>query len=440
MNTKTHENSSVESGLQKCSKLFGVYPQKQDGVFMQRIKILGGRLNWNQWRKISCLTEKYSQGYPLHLTTRQDIELHNLSIENIPDIQKALAEVGLTTFGAGGDSVRNITVCSACDLCKDAIDLLPLAQYVQQYLEQQPVILNLPRKFKISFSGCEKACAKPWLSDLGFIAKQNGLFDIIGAGSLGVKPKLGILLCENLPPAEIPSSCVAAINLFNKYGDYTNRHRARFRHIRVKLGDNKFKEELHSYFNRTKKTQCQPQFQLRSTSNKKIRQLYRLQLPNGDINPQKAIELADSAERVGAILRINLEHGIEIYGEQDFQLPESLAGFTSNPIIVACPGSTTCPRALVNCHAIADKIRKELPELSLSNLRINISGCPNNCAQSAIADIGLIGTLRKEKGQQKRCFRLFIDGGNGRKNKLSEPLNVVRDKDVIETVKKLLNR
>jgi len=187
------EQKQFESGKQvQANRLLGVYPQKQDGFFMQRIRIPAGRISWPQWRRIAELAIKHTPGVPLHLTTRQDIELHDVTRELIPAVHEGLAEAALTIFGAGGDSVRNVTVCAGCDLCRDALDLLPLARFVQSYLEQQPVIFNLGRKFKISFSGCKQACARPWISDLGFIAQANGLFTVIGAGSLGPKPAPGI--------------------------------------------------------------------------------------------------------------------------------------------------------------------------------------------------------------------------------------------------------
>jgi len=176
------EQQICESGKAEqipANRLLGVYPQKQDGLFMQRIRIPGGRISWPQWRKITELAIKYTPGVPLHLTTRQDIELHDVTHQSIPAVHEGLAEAALTIFGAGGDSVRNVTVCAGCDLCRDAFDLLPMARFVQSYLEQQPVIFNLGRKFKISFSGCEQACARPWVSDLGFIAKANGLFTVM---------------------------------------------------------------------------------------------------------------------------------------------------------------------------------------------------------------------------------------------------------------------
>ena len=147
-------------------RVLGVYPQKQAGLYMQRVKVLGGRINWPQWRRIAELTQTYCDGFPLHLTTRQDLELHNIRRQDVATVQQRLAEVGLTVFGACGDSVRNITVCSGCEFCPGGLDVMPLAQLVRQGIDQEPVVFTLPRKFKISFSGCRKACAKPWLNDL----------------------------------------------------------------------------------------------------------------------------------------------------------------------------------------------------------------------------------------------------------------------------------
>ena len=117
-----------------ASRLLGVYPQKQNGLFMQRIKVFGGRINWPQWRRIAQLAEDYCSGFPLHMTTRQDIELHNIAVEDIAAGHQGLAEVALAMFGACGDSVRNVTVCAGCDLSRDGLDLLPLAQLVRQIL------------------------------------------------------------------------------------------------------------------------------------------------------------------------------------------------------------------------------------------------------------------------------------------------------------------
>jgi sulfite reductase beta subunit-like hemoprotein len=420
-----------------ANRLLGVYPQKQDGLFMQRIRIPGGRISWPQWRRIAELAVKYTPGVPLHLTTRQDIELHDVTQESIPAVHEGLAEAALTVFGAGGDSVRNVTVCAGCDLCRDAFDLLPLARLVQSHIEQQPVIFNLGRKFKISFSGCEKACARPWVSDLGFIAQADGLFTVIGAGSLGAKPALGIRFYEDLPAGDILPLCVAALEFFEQSGERQNRRRARFRHVREKFGNQAFLAELDNRFKHLKARQSWPGI-VPAAAHGRSKLLHRLQLPNGNISPREAFDLADTAEPKGATLRINLEHGIELYGKKEFELPESPAQLANNPIIIACPGSTTCPRGLVNCWLSADKIRKILTKQHTKQLQICISGCPNNCAQSAVADIGLIGMMRKENGMPTEHYRLFTGGGNGKNEKLAEPSSVISARDVCKTIESLL--
>src|SRR4030042_1880997 len=130
-------------------RTLGVYPQKQDGLFMQRIRILGGRIGWHQWRKVAELARPYS---PIHITTRQDIELHNIPGPDICSLQKGLKEACLSTQGACGDTVRNITVCPGCPFSSDAGGVLAVAEFLHKTLMAK--VFDLPRHFKTSFSGC----------------------------------------------------------------------------------------------------------------------------------------------------------------------------------------------------------------------------------------------------------------------------------------------
>lgn len=419
------------------NRILGVYPQKQDGLFMQRIKIFGGRINWAQWRRIAQLAASYTLNSELHVTTRQSIELHDIAGSDVPVIQRGLAEVALDFFGAGGDSIRNITVCSGCDFDTGSADVFPLARFVGQYLSSKSNVLDLPRKFKISFSGCERACAKPWLNDLGFIAQRDGMFKAIGAGSLGAKPALGIELYKNLAARDVIPLCVAAIEFFEQYGDRENRRRARFRHVRERLGGPAFQKELDRWFGKAKARRSWPKVSITST-NKNIKLLRRLQLHNGNIKAEQAIRLADAAEPKGAELRVNLEHGLELYGKKTFELPKTLAVFENNPIVVTCPGSATCPRAVANTRQIADSIRTALADLYHPDVRINISGCPNNCAQSSISGMGLVGVLRKQNGKATQCCRLFTGGGNGRNDKLAKETGILNVQDVPSAIKELV--
>lgn len=417
-------------------RIMGVYPQKQTGSFMQRIKILGGRIDWPQWRRIAELAARHSAGAPLHVTTRQDVELHNVRGEDISAVQQGLAEAGLAVFGAGGDSVRNVTVCAGCGLCSDGLDVLPVARLVRDCIEQQPVIRNLPRKFKISFSGCPQACAKPRLNDLGFIARSDGRFTLIGAGSLGPRPSLGVKLYEDVPAEDVLPICLAAIELFNQHGDRRNRRKARLRHVRERLGDDAFQAELDRRVAEVKRRSSWPRLNLTPAPGN-IKRQCRLQLPNGNITPEQALRLAEAGEAADATLRIDVEHGLNLYGPRPVRLPNDLSAMTRAPVIVACPGGTTCPQGLADCWATADRIREAFSSRDLSGMRINISGCPNNCAHSAAAQIGLVGMVRTINGKPASHYRLYTGGGNGTNDKLADPSHILPADGVPDAIKPL---
>lgn len=432
-----NESSASGEGTPLPGRVLGVYPQKQAGLYMQRVKVLGGRINWPQWRRIAELAETYGDGFPLHLTTRQDLELHNIRRQDVATVQQGLAEVGLTVFGACGDSVRNVTVCPGGEFCPDGLDVMPLAQLVRQAVDQEPVVFTLPRKFKISFSGCPKACAKPWLNDLGFIGQPGGRFIVIGAGSLGPRPSLGIEFYRDMPAGDALPLCIAAVEMFERHGDRKNRRRARFRHVRERLGDEAFKAELESRFEQVKARRSWPRVTC-SAGLGQMQQQCRLQLPDGNITSAQAMRLADVAERHEAAVRIDLEHGLVLYGPKPVPLPADLAAWASGPTIVACPGSRTCPRGLTDCWATAAKMRERLATEKFSGVRISISGCPNGCAHSAVASIGLVGMLRKIDGAAVPHYQVLAGGGNGTNATLATLQGVQRAEDVPTAVETLL--
>lgn len=417
-------------------RTLGVYPQRQNGLFMQRIRILGGRIGWHQWRRVVELAKHYCTASPLHITTRQDIELHSIPGPDIYAVQKGLKEVGLNTQGACGDTVRNITVCSGCPFSPDAGGVLAIAEFLDKTLMARA--FDLPRKFKISFSGCLSACAKPWVNDLGFVLQRDGRFTVIGAGSLGPKPGLGIELRRGLAARDVAPMCIAALEFFEQTGDRQSRHRARLRHVREKLGDERFKREIGTVFERVRTSRAWPDIAL-ATVNRNIGLLWRLQLPNGDITSDEAIQLADAAEPHGTELRINLEHGLELYGPQTFPLPENLAALENLPVITACPGLSSCTKALADTWTVAEVIRQRLVHIQRPSLRISISGCPNGCAHSAIADIGLIGLRRNRDGRSVECFRLLTGGHNGTDERLAKPGDIIFAEDASATVERLLS-
>lgn len=439
MDSGTHivEPNDTTSVAIANRKLLGVYPQKQAEFYMQRIKIFGGRISWSQWRTIARCAARYSPHTPLHLTTRQDIEFHNLSANDLPSLQEELSAVGLSTFGAGGDSVRNITVCTDCKFGGD-INVYELARNVRDHLGSLPIFASLPRKFKISFSACQKACAKPFINDLAFTAQSNGLLTAVGAGSLGPKPATGIELYKNLSAADVIPLCQAAIEFFNEHGDRQNRRKARLRHVRQRLGNEAFRQELDGRFKTLREKRNNQSIAIESV-NHELNRLLKLQLPNGDIAAEDALSLADCAEPLNLELRINLSHGLELYGSSgfDLRLPSQLTVLTDRPAIVACPGCKTCTNAITDCCATADKLRDALKNIK-SEKYIHLSGCPNDCAQCAVADIGFIGMIRTIDGVRQQCYRVLKKGESGTTAKLAQETAVIAADAVPDYVKTIV--
>ncbi|MGB8226080.1 MAG: nitrite/sulfite reductase [Sedimentisphaerales bacterium] len=414
-----------------ADKLHGVYPQKQTELYMQRIKIPGGRISWPQWRIVAQLQERFSSGTPVHLTTRQDIELHNLRLDDTVKTQQALIDAGLSVYGAGGDSLRNITVCSGCGLCENSFDVFDISITVENYLQSLAITANLPRKFKISFSGCHQNCAKPYLNDIGFIAVLEEHFEVIAAGSLGPVPALGIRAYEQMKVSDVFAFCRTAVEMFVEYGDRENRRKARLRHVRLKLGDDAFLAELDKRFKQTAKNP-QPKINLLAKNNSDFKLLHRLNIPDGNVNAEQILLLADICEPAGIESRINFEHGIELYGLESLKLPESLKVFENTPIIICCPGSRSCPYGLIDCQKTALTIRKAFADdTRFNNVRINISGCPNNCAHSAAAAIGLVGLKRNKED----CVQLYTGGGDGRNQNLAQKCSVEKVENITSVIR-----
>jgi len=403
---------------------------------MQRIKILGGRISWRQWRKVVELARRYSKRSTIHITTRQDIELHDIAGPHLQVIQQELANVGLVTHGACGDCVRNITVCSGCTHNRDSGGAFSAARLVYEHLADSS--RGLPRKFKISFSGCLLACARPWVSDLGFVVQPNDHFAVIGAGSLGPRPGTGLLLYEDIVPQDILPLCLATLEFFKECGDREDRSRARLRHLRAQLGDGQFKTQLDARFARLRSSGDWPDVPKR-ICRRDLRLLWRLQLPNGNIGLDDAIQLAEAAELSDAQLRIDLEHGLGLFGDRAFTLPDRLAALENLPILIACPGLSSCSKAITDTWAVADAIRQRLSRIPRPNLRISLSGCPNSCAHSAVADIGLTGMRRNRDGQSAECFRLLTGGHNATDDHQAVAGEVIFAEDVPAAVERLIS-
>jgi sulfite reductase beta subunit-like hemoprotein len=397
---------------------------------MQRVRAPGGVLTADQWRTLARATADFTPRTPLHLTTRQDVEFHDLAAEAIPPLQARLADAGLSTVGACGDTLRNVTVCPCSGALAGSADLLPLARAVQATLTAEAGADALPRKFKVTLS-CGPACGQPWINDLGFIVRgEPGAWKLsaIGAGSLGARPHTGILLAESIKPHDVLPMAVAALRIFAAHGDRRNRHKARLRHVREQVGNAALLAMLDEAFRAARSERPWPDVALVPTAGGCIVSRL-LTFPDGDVTPAAAEALALLAADDAVRVRVAAYHRVVVFGPNEPALASRLAALPAlaeaarpQPAIVACPGSRWCARALVDTRAVAARLREALATSLPPDAVVAVSGCPNGCAHSAVADVGLTGRLvGASDGGRMEAFDMVAGGGMGRDARLGAP-------------------
>jgi sulfite reductase (NADPH) hemoprotein beta-component len=235
--------------------LRGTYGQRQDGVQMLRIKIPQGILAASQLRAVASIAGKYSRGFG-HITTRQNIQLHFVPLKDAEAAMREIADEGLTTREACGNSVRNITGCPYAGTSETEIfDVSPYGEAMTRYFLRHPLSGILPRKFKIAFEGCTEDHAYASINDLGFRARivdgRKG-FRMTVAGGTSIMPVSGYLLYDFLPVEDMFNAAEAVVRVFRKYGDFEHPQRNRLKFTVKTLGGFdafkvKFQEELDAF-------------------------------------------------------------------------------------------------------------------------------------------------------------------------------------------------
>ncbi len=403
------------------ARLAGLYPQRQEGLWMQRVKLLGSILSGGQWKSLARIARQFTPTAPLHLTTRQDIELHDVPADRVGDVQHAIAEADLTALGACGDTLRNITVCPCSGVSSSSVNLLPLAWLVRRELESIDGIYSLPRKLKISFS-CSGDCGQPWINCLGFVAvNRNGRwgFSVVTAGSLGARPATGIRLFDWIDANDVLPLTVAVARVFAVAGDRENRSRARLRHVRERLGDGKFVALLEEAFASEKASRTFPEVQMESPGDG-FDERIALTFANGHVSTDQAEAIGEIASRDEFRVRIDTRHRVVLFARDVSALREAIAAHEPlartakpQPTVIACPGSKWCSRALVETNGIAERLREKLSGVLDAESVVCVSGCPNGCAHSRVAQVGLTGVLVKRGAQRVAAYDLYAGGSMG---------------------------
>lgn len=437
-----------------------------DAPGMQRIKIPYGGLNAGQMEVLADLAEEYSDGIA-HITTRQDVQLHFVHIEDTPSIMRRLASVGITTREACGNSVRNVTACPYAGVCADeAFDVTPYARALSRFLMGHPDCQDFGRKFKPAFSGCQQhACGLTNMHDLGVIAatrivdgKERRGFGLYVGGGLGTVPYQAKLFDEFLPPEDLLPTAQAIARVFGRLGEKKNRNRARIKFLVHDLGIEKFRELvaaermvlphdprwtelIRQALEETEEPLCPPG-ELPSGGSESFKRWLEtniraqrqsgygtatVTLPLGDITPTQLRALADIARRfTRESIRTTVEQNFVIRWVSQKDLPELYEALEAVGLgqpgagtivdIVACPGTDTCKLGISSSRGLAAELRTRLAEQSMQldeavqDLHIKISGCFNSCGQHHVADLGFYGVSRKVSGYTVPHFQVVLGG------------------------------
>ena len=417
----------------------GIYEQRTVGKFMVRIRIGAGLAESHQLKRVAQLSNKYGNGI-LHVTTRQDIQIHEVNVEDTPDVLESLLEVGLSPRGGGGNTVRNVTACPGTGVCmNEKFNIAPYSIATAEYLLQERSSFNLPRKYKIVFSGCPEDCAFASVADLGFFAhNDNGGkgFAVYAGGGLGPNPAVAVKMEDFVPADEVLEVAEAVKRLFDKHGDRSNKHKARLRYVLKRIGIEEFvklyqqeravikkeglKGEIPEFRDVTAAYQKSGESNngdVKITVNvlpEKTEGLFgvRLNLGLGDISADSLAKAADIADEFGTglIRTTQLQNLLitSVRGSDIEKIKSALSGIgidvsaIDKPKIVACAGASTCKLGLCLSRGLAEAISDKLGESQVTDKGrevVRISGCPNSCGHHFIADIGFEGKAKRIDGK-----------------------------------------
>src|SRR3990167_435440 len=437
-----------------------------DAPGMERIKIPYGGLNVKQLEVLADLGEEYSDGI-LHVTNRQDIQLHYVHIEDTPSLFRRLAAVGITTREACGNSVRNVTGCPYAGVCPDeSFDTTGYADATFRFLLGHPDVQDFGRKFKISFSGCKNhPCALASMHDLGLIAvtktengKEKRGFEYYVGGGLGAVPQLAKLFDDFVPEEELLPLTQAVARIFARHGEKKNRNRSCIKFLVSDWGIDKFREAVleerkkikpdprwNSFLekiNQFDETALRPPGEIKQIGTpdylkwlqhnirpqrQKGYSVVTLVLPLGDLTSNQARDLAGITRKfIKDTIRLTVEQNLVFRWVSNNDLPQlyeelkkiNLAEPTAGSIvdITSCPGTDTCKLGISSSRGLSGELRKQLAEKNyqndevIGNLRIKVSGCFNSCGQHHIADMGFYGISRKVGSYIVPHFQLILGG------------------------------
>ncbi|MBU0462718.1 MAG: sulfurtransferase TusA family protein [Proteobacteria bacterium] len=467
---------------------FGVYEQRQENTFMLRIRTTAGGITPVQLEKAAQIAKLYAKPM-LHITTRQELQIHDARLEDIPCIMRQLLSVGLSCRGGGGNTVRNIMAsCDAGIHPLELFDVTPHAVALSTRLIAEADSWNFPRKLKISFSSTREDNALAAFNDLGFIAKikdwQKG-FQVFIAGGLGCRPRISKVLHEFIPETLVWHVTLAVKNLYLIHGNRKSKNSARLRFLWEELGKKTFIElyekefekikdslklELNEdrFFNKNETVKLAPRFiniaafdvwKKRFVENQRQDDLKSvlIPIPAGDLFSDDAVHLSRFLKNFGEnVIRLTMTQNILVrnipyeYLGNLFELVNEIKSESHFPVafanITVCAGADTCTTGVCLPKGVVPVIKKYLaasntPDSLEKDFRINISGCPNSCAQHHISDLGAFGRVARSNGRALPGYWIVAGGDrNPQTRSFAEKCGWIPARNLPEAICKILEK
>lgn len=435
----------------------GVYGQRQQGVQMIRIKLPYGKMTFDQWRRICDVCDEYSTGN-LHFTTRQDIQIHYVSLDRTPELWSELERDNVTLREACGNTVRNVTASVTAGVDKDeAFDVTPYAHAFFEYFLRNPICQEMGRKIKVSFSSTDEDTSLAFMHDMGFIPRvKDGVkgFKVVVGGGLGAQPRMADVAYEFMPENEIIPFAESVLRVFDRHGERNSRSKARMKFLLDKIGLEEFmsllEEERASLKN--KKVEINtltdaPELAYKSSTVTEDSEEFKvwmdtnvidqkqeglkgvfIKVPLGNISTTSSREIINELEGyIGNDIRVTINQGLFLRNVPSENLAYiyqvlkkyGFAGSGANSVfnITACPGTDTCNLAISDSTSVTkvleETLEQNFPQLVRNNeINIKISGCMNSCGQHGMANIGFHGSsIRSKDKRVMPALQVLLGGG-----------------------------
>ena len=438
----------------------GIYGQRQIGVQMFRIKLPAGRVSPKQFVRIAEIAQEYGSAN-LHVTTRQDIQLHYIKVTDAPVIWAKLGDVDVNSREACGNTVRNITASATAGVDKkEVFDVSSYAYEAYRFLLRNPICQDMGRKIKLAYSSSEEDTAFTFLHDFGFIPRivdgERG-FKVVVGGGLGAQAILAQTAYEFLHEDQMIPFLEAGLRVFDRYGERTRRNKARMKYLIKDIGLEKFMEliEFERLTLKAKSFKVDRNIISSGEAPEKIEApqvvidnetdyqdwlrtnvfeqkqegffgVY-LKVTNGDIKVPEAMRIAEMVEKYASQdMRCTMNQGMLIKFVRPEYLPYVYSelkdmgfarpGFDSIADVTTCPGTDTCNLGVTNSMTLAkileDVIHDEYRHLIFdSEIKIKMSGCMNSCGQHMAAQIGFHGSSIKVGQLVAPSMQVVLGGG-----------------------------